>query len=308
MQRHHMQQPVVRRQAAMRQHAARIVHQPAMAQQHALGMAGAAGGEQQQRRRVRRQRRRTGGFAQRQALGGQQAGRRQPGRGGPCPRARGRAASRPVPPRRRGARFPHRPGAVPADTGRRPPPSRPGSRSVAPASAPSPRRQSPSPTPAARSAPRRGPRAHAAPRSPAWRFRRPGRATAPGPAGSNCARRRPPAWHRRCSYQCLQAIGAAWIRLCRAIAAPLEGSAPALGVVLLSATSPPHRVRIGPRGPARARRAPRPAWAARWAAPLASNSKPVRSRTSARLACGCHDCRASRPSRLMNTAIGVTTP
>ena len=80
MQRHHVQQPVVRRQATMRQHAARIVHQPAMAQQHALGMAGAAGSEQQ-RRRVRRQRLRPGGFAQRQALGGQQAGRRQPGRG-----------------------------------------------------------------------------------------------------------------------------------------------------------------------------------------------------------------------------------
>ena len=107
--------------------------------------------------------------------------------------------------------------------GQAPPPSRPGSRSVAPASAPSPRRQSP--LAHARRPQRRG-AGHALMQRRVVQRGVFGdrRATAPGPAGSNCARRRPPAWHRRCSYQCLQAIGAAWIRLCRAIAAPLRGA------------------------------------------------------------------------------------
>ena len=44
------------------------------------------------------------------------------------------------------------------------------------------------------------------------------------------------------------------------------------------------------------------------AAPAASKAKAVRSRTSASDASGCHDCKANRPWRFTNTAIGVTTP
>ncbi|MNU73183.1 hypothetical protein D3C71_626610 [compost metagenome] len=77
MQRHDMQQAVGGRQARMRQHAARVVRQTLVTQQHTLRIARAARGEQQQARPPRRDARARPVFGALGDIGGPQQTRRR---------------------------------------------------------------------------------------------------------------------------------------------------------------------------------------------------------------------------------------